>query len=200
MEPGPEADSLARLAQLEGQCTRCPLYKDATQAVPGEGRPGAPVMLIGEQPGDREDSSGRPFVGPAGQLLDRALAEAGIDRQDCYVTNAVKHFKHRIRGKRRIHQSPSAGEIGQCRWWLEQERKLVGPRVVVALGASAAYAVLRRRATISSLRGRAVELEDGQRAFVTIHPSYLLRIRDRENKAREYAGFTADLARVAESF
>ena len=199
MEPGPEAASLAQLAALEGECTRCPLYRDATQAVPGEGRPGAPLMLVGEQPGDREDISGRPFVGPAGQLLDRALAEVGIDREDAYVTNAVKHFKHRIRGKRRIHQSPSAGEISQCRWWLEQEERLVDPKVVVALGASAARAVLRRRATISSLRGRAVELEGGRRGFVTIHPSYLLRIRDREDKAREYGGFRADLARVAEA-
>lgn len=197
MDTGPQAQSLTELGKLVDGCIRCPLYRDATQAVPGEGRPGAPLMLVGEQPGDREDLDGRPFVGPAGQLLDRALAEAGIERDDCFVTNAVKHFKFRIRGKRRIHQSPSTGEIGQCRWWLDQERALVRPKVLVALGASAAHAVLGRRTTISKLRGAELELPDGGRGFVTVHPSYLLRLPDAEAKAREYVAFVRDLAAAA---
>ena len=197
MSPEPRAQDLTELAALVEACTRCPLYRDATQAVPGEGRPGAPLMLVGEQPGDREDLTGRPFVGPAGKLLDRALAEAGIAREDCFVTNAVKHFKYRVRGKRRLHQSPTVAEIGQCRWWLEQERELVDPRVVVALGASAAHALLGRRPTISRIRGEVLTLEGERRALVTVHPSYLLRIRGTEAKSREQAAFVRDLAQAA---
>lgn len=191
--------TLPELARAIDSCTRCPLYCDASRAVPGEGPLGAPLMLVGEQPGDREDETGRPFVGPAGQLLDRALGEVGIDRQACYVTNAVKHFKFRIRGKRRIHQSPSTGEISQCRWWLDQEIALVKPKIVVALGASAARAMLQRQATISKLRGTELALPTGGRGFVTVHPSYLLRLPDPESKGQEYDAFRRDLERAAEA-
>jgi uracil-DNA glycosylase family protein len=193
----PTAASLAALAKLENACQRCPHYRNATQAVAGEGARGAAVMLVGEQPGDKEDLAGRPFVGPAGRLLDEALAEAGIARDAAFVTNAVKHFKHEMRGKRRLHQKPNAGEIERCRWWLEQERALVRPAVIVALGLTAARSVFGRPMPIGKSRGTKHMLEGGTPAFVTIHPSALLRIRERADKEREYRGFVGDLRQVA---
>lgn len=152
-------------------------------------------MLVGEQPGDNEDLSGRPFVGPAGKILDRALQEAQITRRDVYVTNAVKHFKYEMRGKRRLHKRPNSEEIDQCKWWLEQELQLVRPRVVIALGATAARSLFGKIVTISGARGVTQTLADGTIAVVTIHPSYLLRLRDAADKDREYRAFVADLRR-----
>jgi len=195
----PAIRTLAALAAAEEACRRCPLYKAATQAVPGEGRKGAPLMLLGEQPGDQEDLAGRPFVGPAGRVLDRALQDAGIARADAFVTNAVKHFKHELRGKRRLHKRPNAYEIERCKVWFETERAIVKPSVIVALGASAARGVLGRVATIAKMRGRALALADGTPAFVTIHPSYLLRIQDRDDKQRQYRQFVADLRQAAKT-
>jgi uracil-DNA glycosylase family protein len=189
--------SLRELAKAEHECIRCPLYKDATQAVPGEGRRHASLMLVGEQPGDQEDRAGKPFVGPAGRLLDRALAEAEIPRAEVFVTNAVKHFKHEMRGKRRLHKRPNAYEIERCNVWLELERAIVKPRVIVALGVSAARGVLGRTVTITKTRGRPLPLPDGTIAFVTIHPSMLLRIEDAGDKEREYRNFVADLRQAA---
>lgn len=178
-------------------CTRCHLYKHATQTVFGEGPVDAPLMLIGEQPGDQEDLAGRPFVGPAGQLLDDALAQAGIDRSAAYLTNAVKHFKFEPRGKRRIHATPDAGEISACRWWIEQELLIVRPKVVIALGATAARSLLGKAVTISRERGRAIQLDSGAEAWITVHPSYLLRLPDPEAKATQHAAFIADLRAAA---
>jgi len=193
----PPIRSLSALARAEHECTRCPLYKNATQAVPGEGRPGARLMLVGEQPGDKEDLAGKPFVGPAGGVLDKALEDAGIPRRDVFVTNAVKHFKFEPRGKRRLHKRPNAYEIERCRWWLEQERAIVRPVAIVALGATAARSLLGRVVTIAKVRGAEQHLDDGTLAFVTIHPSYLLRIQDHADKAREYRRFVADLRLAA---
>jgi DNA polymerase len=194
--PAPDS-KLAALAQDAAACQRCPLWEKATQTVFGEGPEDAALMLVGEQPGDQEDLAGRPFVGPAGQLLDRALSEAGIDRGTLYITNAVKHFKFEPRGKRRIHATPDAGEITACRFWLDLEREAVRPRLIVLMGASAARAVLGRAVTISRERGREIAL-GAARATVTVHPSYLLRLPDEAAKAREYSGFVADLRRAAE--
>ncbi|GLV28703.1 uracil-DNA glycosylase [Sphingobium sp. TomTYG75] len=187
-----------RLREEAIGCTRCPLYRDATQTVFGEGPIDAPLVLVGEQPGDQEDIAGRPFVGPAGQLLDQALEEARIDRASVYVTNAVKHFKHERRGKRRIHQTPDTPEIAACRWWLDQELDLVRPRVVVALGATAARAILGKAVTISRMRGAPIPLESGAEAWVTVHPSFLLRIPDEVRKAAERARFVEDLREIGE--
>ena len=192
-EPGPMVRSLAGLADAEAACTRCALYQFATQAVPGEGPARAPLMLVGEQPGDQEDLAGRPFVGPAGRILDRALEEAGIARREVFVTNAVKHFKHEMRGKRRLHKRPNAHEIERCRWWLERERVIVQPAAIIALGATAARSVLGRTVSVLKQRGLAQPLPDGAMAFVTIHPSFLLRIRDAADKEREYRNFVRDL-------
>ena len=189
--------TLQALAKAEAECRRCPLYKDATQVVPGEGRRPAHLMLVGEQPGDKEDLAGRPFVGPAGRVLDQALEEAGIARDDVFVTNAVKHFKHEMRGKRRLHKRPNTYEIERCRIWLDVERAIVKPAAIVALGATAARSVLGRPVTITKTRGRPVELANGTIAFVTIHPSWLLRIDNETDKAREYRGFVADLRLAA---
>ncbi len=189
--------SLKALAAAEAECTRCPLYKFATQVVPGEGRARAHLMLVGEQPGDQEDLAGKPFVGPAGRILDQALAAAGIARGKAFVTNAVKHFKFEQRGKRRLHKRPNAYEIERCRWWFEQERALVRSVAIVALGATAARSIFKRVVTISSMRGKAHQLADGTAAFVTIHPSFLLRIQDHADKEREYSNFVADLRRAA---
>ncbi len=178
------------------RCTRCPLYRDATQTVFGEGPIDAPLVFIGEQPGDQEDLAGRPFVGPAGQLFDRALEEAGVDRASAYVTNAVKHFKHERRGKRRIHQTPDAGEIQACRWWLTQELDMVRPRLVVALGATAARAMLGKAVTISRTRGAGIALENGTEGWVTVHPSYLLRLPDEAKRAQERDRFVAELRMI----
>jgi DNA polymerase len=177
-------------------CTRCDLYKCGTQTVFGEGPLDAKIMFVGEQPGDQEDLAGRPFVGPAGQLLDRALGEAGVDRSATYVTNAVKHFKFERRGKRRIHAKPDAGEIDACRWWIEQERSLLRPPITVALGATAARSLFGKAVTISKVRGEAHMLADGGEAWVTVHPSFLLRVQD--NREAEYSRFVEDLARIGE--
>ncbi|MBE0692068.1 MAG: UdgX family uracil-DNA binding protein [Aquamicrobium sp.] len=190
-----EASSLTELAEREAECTRCPLYRNATQVVPGEGHRQARMMVVGEQPGDREDLAGRPFVGPAGKLFDAALAEAEIPRAAVFVTNAVKHFKFEQRGKRRLHARPNAGEIERCKWWLRQERKLVAPAVLVAMGATAVRSLLGRAVSVSSLRGEVTRLEDGTPMIATIHPSYLLRIREPEAREKERAGFVADLRR-----
>jgi len=193
-----EAAGLRDVAEAAADCRRCPLWEPATQTVFGEGPADARMMMVGEQPGDQEDLAGRPFVGPAGQLLDRAIAEAGIDRQVVYVTNAVKHFKFEPRGKRRIHQKPEAPEIVACGHWLAEERRLVAPGLLLMLGATAARAVLGRTVTISRERGRPLTLDDGSQGLVTVHPSYLLRLPDEDSKRREYAAFVADL-RLARS-
>ena len=195
---GGEITDLARLAEAEAACRRCDLYRHATQAVPGQGAPNAPLMLVGEQPGDQEDLSGLPFVGPAGKLLDRALRDAGIDRGATFVTNAVKHFKHEPRGKRRIHKKPDAGEIQQCRWWLDIERTLVKPKLTVALGATAARALLGKTVTISRTRGEPLSLPDGDAGMITIHPSALLRLADKSAKETEYRRFVDDLKLASE--
>lgn len=179
-------------------CTRCHLYRDATQTVFGEGPLDAALVIVGEQPGDQEDLAGRPFVGPAGQLLDNALEEARIDRASIYVTNAVKHFKHERRGKRRIHQTPDTPEIAACRWWLDQELDLIRPRILLAMGATAARAILGKAVTISRTRGSAIPLENGIEAWVTVHPSFLLRVPDEARKAEERARFVEDLRGIGE--
>jgi uracil-DNA glycosylase len=184
--------TLEELQHGESSCTRCSLYLHATQTVPGEGRVGSRLMLVGEQPGNDEDLAGRPFVGPAGRVLDRALAEAGLERTDVFVTNAVKHFKFEERGKRRLHKRPNAYEIEQCRWWLDRERVIVRPQLIVALGASAARSLLGRAVTISKVRGEFIAVESAQ-VLVTIHPSYLLRIEDPHDKAEAYRSFVGDL-------
>lgn len=179
-----------------------PLVPGADRAVLGEGPLGAALALVGEQPGDQEDIQGRPFVGPAGQLLARALAEAGIDRQEIYLTNAVKHFKFEQRGKRRLHKSPTAGEVKHYRWWLMKELELVRPRLVVALGATASLALTGRPVSVTRARGPAEFAGGTGRArpgFITVHPSFLLRIQDPAQRAREEAAFVADLRRAAES-
>lgn len=179
-------------------CTRCPLYRHATRTVFGEGPLDAKLMVVGEQPGDQEDRTGKPFVGPAGQMFDDALGQAGIDRARIYVTNAVKHFKYEQRGKRRIHSKPNAGEIQACRWWYGQERELIRPAVTVALGATAARQMLGKAVTISGTRGTPHRLEDGREGWVTIHPSYLLRMPDRNAAEAELVQFVEDLKRVRE--
>jgi DNA polymerase len=189
--PVPRTLPELRLA-LDG-CRRCGLWRHATQPVPGEGPKRAALMLVGEQPGDQEDKVGAPFVGPAGELLDRALTEAGVDRDDCYVTNAVKHFKFEQRGKRRIHAKPNVGEINACRWWLDSERGFVKPKVIVALGATAGRAVLGRAVTVKADRGKPIDLGKDVQAFLTVHPSYMLRIPDAADKARAYRLFVEDL-------
>ena len=178
-------------------CRRCDLWQHATQTVFGEGPAGARVMFVGEVPGDQEDIVGRPFVGPAGQLLDRAMEEAGIDRRAAYVTNAVKHFKFTPRGKRRLHQTPEGPEIQACRFWLDVERVRLAPTLIVALGATAARAVLGRSVTIGRERGRPIKLSDTETAFVTVHPSFLLRVPDEDAKQREYRAFVNDMKAIA---
>jgi uracil-DNA glycosylase len=185
--------SLRTLRQEAAVCHACPLWKDATQTVFGEGPEHAPIMLVGEQPGDKEDLAGKPFVGPAGQILDRALEEAGIDRQKVYVTNAVKHFKFVPRGKIRLHQKPNTSEIKACRPWYERELAAIKPELVVAMGATAAQSVFGKITPINKNRGRLIELDDGIKTLVTVHPSYLLRPPDAEAKAQEYQRFVEDL-------
>jgi DNA polymerase len=194
------AETLGEAAQTAKTCRRCDLYRFAKQTVFGEGPSDAPVMFVGEQPGDKEDIMGRPFVGPAGQLFDKLLSEAGIDRARCYVTNAVKHFKNEPRGKIRLHKKPTMGEVTACRWWLDQERALVKPRLIVALGATAAQSLLGRTVTVSKIRGERINLDDGSQMTVTVHPSYLLRIPDEAGKRAETGRFLADLRVVAEEF
>jgi DNA polymerase len=178
------------------KCTRCELYKFGTQTVFGEGPLDASLMFVGEQPGDQEDLAGRPFVGPAGQLFDAALEKAGIDRSTVYVTNAVKHFKFVQRGERRIHNKPDSGEIEACRWWIEHERELIRPPVTVALGATAARSLLDKAVTISRVRGAPLKAEDGSEVWVTVHPSFLLRIPEEDRKREERALFVRDLKRI----
>ena len=181
------------------RCTRCHLYKHATQTVFGEGPLDARIMFVGEQPGDQEDLAGRPFVGPAGQLFDRALEDAGVDRSATYVTNAVKHFKFEQRGKRRIHAKPQGPEIEACRWWIEQERELIRPAVTVALGATATRSLFGKVVTITRMRGVPHALpDDGGEAWVTVHPSFLLRVPEADRKRAEYDKFVADLHRIGE--
>jgi uracil-DNA glycosylase len=196
LDHGERVRTLAALREAEAACTRCPLYKYATQVVPGEGRAGARLMLVGEQPGDKEDLAGKPFVGPAGRILDQALEQAGIPRGDAFVTNAVKHFKFEMRGKRRLHKRPNAYEIERCKWWLGQERAIVKPAAIVALGATAARSLFDRVVTIAKMRGEVHRLADGTAALVTIHPSYLLRIQDEADKQHEYRHFVSDLRRA----
>jgi probable DNA metabolism protein len=186
-------DTLDELGRAVQGCRRCPLWRDATQGVCGAGPRRAALMIVGEQPGDQEDLAGEPFVGPAGRVLDEVLAEAEIDRRDVFLTNAVKHFKHEARGKRRLHKTPNAGEVTACRWWLDHERRLVKPRVILTLGATAALGVLGHKVAVTRERGRPIELDDGARALLTVHPSYLLRLPDAEARTRERALFLADL-------
>lgn len=189
------ASSLEELHQAVQGCRRCPLWRDATQGVCGEGPRRAKLMIVGEQPGDQEDLAGRPFVGPAGQVLDAALEEAGIERGDVFVTNAVRHFKHEPRGKRRIHQTPTTSEITACRWWLDAERSLVKPKVILTLGATAALGILNRKVVVTRERGHPIALSDAT-ALLTVHPSYLLRIPDRAAAEVERGRFIDDLKKV----
>ena len=195
----PSGSSLETLREEASRCRACHLWKDATQIVFGEGSQTAQMMLVGEQPGDKEDLAGEPFVGPAGQMLDRALEEAGIDRKKVYVTNAVKHFKFVPRGKIRLHQKPNTPEIKACRQWYERELRSIGPDLVVAMGATAAQSVFEKITPINKNRGRLIDLADGIKALVTVHPSYLLRQPDEDARAREYQRFVDDL-RVAADF
>jgi DNA polymerase len=188
--------SLQQAASDIHDCRRCDLWQPATQAVFGEGPPGARIMFVGEQPGDQEDLAGRPFVGPAGQLFDRAMAEAEFDRTQVYVTNAVKHFKFVPRGKRRIHEKPGTAEIVACKFWLDLERAEIAPAITVMMGATAARAVLGRTVTIGRERSRAIPLDGNHTGFVTVHPSYLLRLPDEAAKAREYQAFVQDLRAI----
>ena len=183
------------LSEARG-CTRCDLYKYATQTVFGEGPLDASILFVGEQPGGQEDLAGRPFVGPAGAVFDEALDQAGIDRSTVYVTNAVKHFKFVLRGKRRIHNKPDAGEIEACRWWIEHERELIGPVLTVALGATAARSLVGKVVTIGKARGEPLTLADGSECWVTAHPSSLLRIPDHEGRRQARALFVRDLKRI----
>ena len=188
--------SLTALREAAAGCRACPLWRTGTQTVFGEGRKAARLFLVGEQPGDREDEIGRPFVGPAGRLLDEALAEAGIERDDAYLTNVVKHFKWQARGKRRIHQKPNASEIAACRPWVEAELSVVSPRVLVCLGATAAQALLGPSVRVTRDRGRPLESAYAPLAFATVHPSSILRAPDDESRRRERQLFVDDL-RVA---
>jgi uracil-DNA glycosylase len=197
MEFEERPDTLEGIDQAIHACRRCPIGLLDNQAVMGEGPRKARLMIVGEQPGDQEDLAGRPFVGPAGRVLDAALEQAGIDRRQVYVTNAVKHFKYVQRGKRRLHQSPTAKEIDICRWWIDGEREIVKPQLLLALGGSAARGLLGRTVTISKLRGSPHPLADGSELWVTAHPSYLLRLKD-EMKVQQQRMFQADIAAVAE--
>lgn len=187
---------MARLRESAAGCTGCDLYKHATQTVFGEGRAHASLLFVGEQPGDQEDLAGKPFVGPAGKVLHKALAEAGIGRGDVYVTNAVKHFKWEPQGKRRKHKKPSAAEIAACRPWLEAETQLVKPRVVVCLGVTAAQSVFGKSMRLNEMRGRAWSTPLAATVFVTVHPSALLRHPDPAEREREYRRFVEDLERI----
>jgi DNA polymerase len=191
--------SVRELPEAVNACKRCTLWRSATQGVPGEGKAPSELMLVGEAPGDSEDLQGRPFVGPAGAMLDRALAEAGLDRQSVYITNAVKHFKFEPRGKRRLHVKPSTVEIQACHWWLDQEMRLVSPTLVIALGATAARALLGRVVTIAQTRGSPIQLNETTQLWVTIHPSFLLRIQDEVARRAEYARFVQELTDASQS-
>ena len=197
IEPGSNLRaSWEELLKEARTCTRCELYKYGTETVFGEGSLDAAILFVGEQPGDQEDLAGRPFVGPAGQLFDAALEDAGIDRSATYVTNAVKHFKFILRGKRRIHNKPDGGEIEACRWWLDQERALIRPPVTVALGTTAARSLTGKTLTISRVREEPLTLVDGSECWVTVHPSFLLRIPEPDRRREERAKFVRDLKRI----
>jgi uracil-DNA glycosylase family protein len=195
-DDGAEAKSIAEARKAAENCRRCPLWKNATQTVFGEGPEIARVVFVGEQPGDQEDIAGKPFVGPAGKMFDEILDEADLDRVITYVTNAVKHFKFEPRGKRRIHSKPNAGEIQACRWWLDKELSLIEPDLVVALGATAAQSLLGKAVPVMKMRGDVIEREDGLRVFLTIHPSLILRIREPADKRAERERFLADMKAV----
>jgi DNA polymerase len=195
----PEKRTLGTLRETARTCRGCGLYEDATQTVFGAGRRSARLMLVGEQPGDKEDLEGEPFVGPAGQLLDRALEEAGIDRREAYVTNAVKHFKWKPRGKRRLHQTPRAGEIEACKPWLEAEVQAVEPEAVLAMGATAARSLFGSKVRVTKDRGRPLESPLAPLAAVTIHPSAILRLREHDEREAEFAAFVADLEGVGDA-
>lgn len=196
--PEPVDDSLDALRDAAMGCKRCDLWKPATQTVFGEGPPRARIVVVGEQPGDQEDLSGRPFVGPAGKLFDRALEELGIERAGMYVTNAVKHFRFEIRGKVRLHRSPDPGHQRACRVWLEGELERIRPDVIVCLGAIAAKAILGNKFGLMKQRGQWQELPSGARVLATVHPSYVLRQRDSESRRTAYAEFVGDLAPLAD--
>ena len=193
----PQRRSLTAFREAAAGCRACPLYKLGTQTVFGEGSSHARAILVGEQPGHEEDLAGRPFVGPAGRLLDRALADAGVARRDTYVTNAVKHFKWTPKGKRRLHQRPSAGEIEACRPWLAAELALIKPDVLVCLGATAAQALLGRSFRVTQQRGQLLSTEHARYALATVHPSSILRSRTPDEREQAYARFVADLRVVA---
>lgn len=190
--------SLAELRDQVSHCRRCPLRTDATQSVSGVGPDKARLMIVGEQPGDQEDLAGEPFVGPAGSLLTEALREAGLNREDAYITNAVKHFKYQVRGKRRIHQNPSTAEIKACNVWLERELHLVEPELVLCLGASAARAVYGKPVKIGEARGQLLQRSDGLKLLITSHPSYVLRMQQYEKTPAAYPELLADLQKVAQ--
>ena len=192
----PKKLSLPALRDASKTCQGCDLYKCATQTVFGEGPAAARVMFVGEQPGDQEDRAGKPFVGPSGAMFDATSEKVGIDRSLVYVTNAVKHFKFILRGKRRIHNKPDTGEISACRWWLEQERGLIKPAVTVALGATAARSLVGKTVTISKVREAPLTLADGSECWVTVHPSFLLRIPEEDRRREERALFVRDLKRI----
>jgi DNA polymerase len=192
----PETNDLRELAAAAKSCTACHLYKRGTQTVFGEGPKRAKLFLLGEQPGDQEDLAGKPFVGPAGKILDRALIDAGIERDEVYVTNAVKHFKWEPRGKRRIHQKPNSREIAACRPWMEAELRLVKPKVLVCLGSTAGPAIFGPSFRVTKQRGTVLESPLAPKVVATVHPSSLLRQPDEESRAREYKLFVKDL-RVA---
>lgn len=196
-EPAAEAGTIDGLRQEARRCTRCDIHCRATQTVFGEGPADAKIMIVGEQPGDHEDLAGRPFIGPAGRVFDEALSLAGLDRHALYVTNAVKHFKYEPRGKRRIHQRPDAGEVERCRWWLTREIDLVKPRLVVAMGATALFSLTDRRDRVEDVRGRPIALDDTRTLFVTVHPSYLLRIPDLIRRDEELARFREDILQIS---
>lgn len=198
--PLPEAGTIEALRAAAADCRACPLWRPATQTVFGEGPADASVVFVGEQPGDKEDLDGRPFIGPAGQLFDRALAEAGADRTKAYVTNAVKHFKFTPRGKFRIHQTPAPDDIRACQPWLEKEIALIRPRLIVALGATAARSVFGKVMAVGSNRGRPIAIGDGAEALITVHPSYLLRLPDKAARAEQYRLFVQDLSLAAAYF
>jgi uracil-DNA glycosylase family protein len=191
--PVPDTNSLSKVAAAAKKCTACPLYKNATQTVFGEGPKHATMFMIGEQPGDYEDVAGKPFVGPAGKILNRALEEAGINRDEVYVTNAVKHFKWEPRGKRRIHQKPSARDIAACRPWLEAELRLVEPKLVVVLGSTAGQTIFGPSFRVTKERGKVLSSGLAPRVVATVHPSSLLRQPDEASREREYKRFVADL-------
>jgi DNA polymerase len=187
------ATLLKAVAREASSCTLCPLYRNATQTVFGEGAARAPIMLVGEQPGDQEDRAGHPFVGPAGKVLERAMAEAGLDRNKVYLTNAVKHFKNEPRGKKRLHKRPNRYEVEVCRVWLRQEISLVKPQLILALGVTAAVALAGRPVVLSRERGKVIEFTDGQRGMVTTHPSSILRMPDQKARHAAFAALVKDL-------